>query len=60
MACRGQTHNVEATLATGQKVDFADSGVHTTWGSIQTGQEAMGRKSRAFVPIEGSGFIDPS
>ena len=38
-----------------QKVDFADGGVDTTWGSIQTGQEAVGRRSLAFVPIEESG-----
>ena len=25
-----------------QKVDFADGGVDTTWGSIQTDQEAAG------------------
>ena len=40
-------------------MDFADGGVDTTWGSIQTGQEAMGCKSLAFVPIEESGLHRP-
>ena len=37
-----------------QKVDFADSGVDTTWGSIQTGQELQ-NTFLARIPIEESG-----